>query len=95
MKLLGAIILSAGIVSCSSGGGGTTSTGNGASVMSAADQSKVDKAAAIAKAIQANPERADAILSQNGMTEQLFDDLLYEIASDPEMSRAYSERVGQ
>jgi hypothetical protein len=85
MKLLGAIILSAGIVSCSSGGGGTTSTGNGASVMSAA----------IAKAIQANPERADAILSQNGMTEQLFDDLLYEIASDPEMSRAYSERVGQ
>lgn len=62
--------------------------------MPSAASAKVDKAAAIARAIQARPENADEILRQNNMTERQYEDLLYEIAADPAMSEAYNARMG-
>jgi hypothetical protein len=60
-----------------------------------ASNSKVDRAARISRAIQADPDHAEDVLRQNGMTEDQFEALLYEIAADPQMSRDYSARTGQ
>jgi hypothetical protein len=64
-----------------------------AGALSTSQQSRVDKAAAIARAIESSPSSADAALQQHGMTEQQFEDLMYEIAADPEMSQAYAAKM--
>jgi len=86
-----------GLAACSSNSG--SGTGSGASATpsqnaSAGQTTKVDRAAAIARAIRANPDNADDILRQNGMTEQQYESLMYEIAADPAMSAEYSAKVG-
>lgn len=95
--LTGAALIA--LAGCSSSGN-TASSGPGAgsdsparATMSSAASAKVDKAAAIARAIQARPENADEILRQHNMTEQQYEDLLYEIAADPAMSEAYNAKV--
>ena len=70
----------------------TTTASSGAAAPSA--NAKVEKAAAIAKAIEANPDGSSEVLRQHGMTVQQFEDLMYEIAADPKMSAAYNARVG-
>ena len=47
---------------------------------------KVEKAAAIANAIEADPDKADEILAKHSMTTESFRDLMYEIAADEKMS---------
>jgi hypothetical protein len=64
------------------------------SALTSAQSAKVDRAAAIARQIRANPSAADEVLRQHGMTEQQFEDLMYEIAEAPEMSEAYAKKVG-
>lgn len=51
---------------------------------------KVQKAVTVGKAIQAAPEDAASILSDNGMTAEEFEALLYEIAEDPALASAYA-----
>lgn len=47
------------------------------------------RAAAIAKAIDADPSEADAVLEAAGMTEEEYEQALFDIAADPKMSRAF------
>jgi hypothetical protein len=54
-----------------------------------APDAKVVQAAATAKEIQADPGRAALILKKHNLTQVQFESLLYEIAVDPELSRAY------
>ena len=54
-----------------------------------AASSKAVMAAGIADEIAASPEQMEAILTKHGMTMQEFEDLIYEITEDPEMSEAF------
>ena len=56
---------------------------------------KAAQAAAIAKDLRANPDDADAILAKHGMTRQQFEDLMYEIAADEELTKAYEQALGR
>ena len=69
--------------------GGATDPATGAEV-----PESVKKAAAIARAIQADPDSMDRILEDEGMTREDFEDLLYEIAADPVLSEAYVRELG-
>lgn len=55
----------------------------------------VDRAVAIAQAVEAEPEQAEAILAQHGLTEDELGALLFDIAADPEQSAAYAEALGR
>lgn len=50
---------------------------------------KAREAGTIAAAIEKEPDRATAILSEHGMTQAQFEDLLYVIAQDPAQTEAY------
>ncbi len=69
---------------CSRPGG----AGSGASAMTA-----VDHAVAAANAIQANPAAADSILAAHGLTRAGFDSLMYDVAADPALARAYTQAI--
>jgi hypothetical protein len=97
MRLTG-VILAAACVSlggCSSGSSTNSSSEPSAVALSGAESAKVEKAAAIARELRADAGAADAVLRRHGMTEQQFEDLMYEIAEDPEMSEAYAKRAGR
>lgn len=51
---------------------------------------RVEKAAAVANAIAGGTSPADAMAAQ-GLDDKSFNDLLYEIAADPELTKAYLE----
>lgn len=53
----------------------------------------VDRAAAVARAIQADAAAADSILAAHGLTRAGFDSLMYEIAADSALARAYTEAI--
>lgn len=53
--------------------------------------SPAEKAAAIAKAIDANPAEAEAILKKHSMTEAEYRALLYTIAEDSAQSKVFLE----
>ncbi len=99
MKLISAFLVATiALAGCSHEG---PSTNDGASpgmpaapALDATRQAKVDKAVAVARAIERDPAGADRILQENGLTEQQLDDLLYAIAADPAMSAAYTSRLG-
>jgi hypothetical protein len=99
MRLIGVMVAGAcvSLAACSSGTSGP-STASGASAsgagLSAAESAKVETAAAVARELRSNPAAADEVLRRHGMTEQRFEELMYEIAEDPEMSEAYAKRVG-
>jgi len=50
---------------------------------------KVKTAASIAKEISADPEHADDILARHGLDRDKLGDMMFEIASNPELSNAY------
>ena len=50
----------------------------------------VDHAVAIAKEIEAEPDATEEILARHGLDVEQFEAMLYEIGSDPELSKAYS-----
>lgn len=52
-----------------------------------------DHAVAAAKAIRANPARADSILRTHGFTRAAFDTLMYEIAGDSVLAQAYTDAI--
>ena len=94
MKLASALIAASVLAGCG-GGGGTATTGSSPGDVAPASSAKVDRAAAVANAIKADPSRADEVLRQHGMTEKEFEDLMYEIAADPALSEAYNAKVGR
>jgi hypothetical protein len=51
----------------------------------------VERGAAIARQIKADPESAEEILEEHEMSIEDFEALMYEIAADPEMSERYQE----
>ena len=51
---------------------------------------KVEKAVTLANQISASPGEADTILSDAGLDREAFEQLLYEIAKDPELSQSYA-----
>lgn len=55
-------------------------------------EGRVALAALVATEIAGTPDNADEILEQNGLDRDKLDELMYEIARDPELSRAYKER---
>ena len=81
----------AALAGCGPSGGCATT----APAKPAGSSAKVDTAAAIAREMQANPDQSDQVFQKHGMTEQQFEDLMYEIASDPVMSEQYANKVGK
>ena len=60
----------------------------------AADLSeKVRIAAAIATEIESQPDQAEEILARHDITADSFEQLMYEIAADPQLSKAYEAAV--
>jgi len=57
----------------------------------AAATTAVDRAVAVARAIRANPAAADSILASHGLTRAGLDSLMYEVAADSALARAYTE----
>ncbi len=53
----------------------------------------LDRAIAVAHAIRANPAATDSILAAHRLTRAGLDSLMYEVASDSAMARAYGEAV--
>jgi outer membrane murein-binding lipoprotein Lpp len=85
-----------GLSGCSNEGGsstGTTEASAPAPTLTSEQKAKVDKAVAVHAALQAGQD-PDAALRAQGLTEQQFDDLMYEIAADEAMSAAYAARTG-
>jgi|GEM_PF-6737474 len=77
-----------------SSGGSSSGTGSGGSTTISRGSSRVDTAVRIAQSVQANPDRADAVLREHGMTVEEYEDLMYEIAADPAMSEEFNSRMG-
>ncbi|MCB9758484.1 MAG: hypothetical protein H6739_01460 [Alphaproteobacteria bacterium] len=55
---------------------------------------RVEQAVRLARAIDAAPENAAALLADAGLTLEQLDALMYEIAEDPQLSRQYAEQRG-
>lgn len=55
-------------------------------------EGRVALAALVATEIAGSPDQADEILEQNGLDRDKLDELMYEIARDPELSKAYKEQ---
>ena len=75
----------------------TEESGSGeeaAAVESAPLPEQVQKAVDIAKGLEADPNRIEAILEEAVMTADEYESLLYDIAADPELSRLYNEAMG-
>jgi len=51
----------------------------------------VQKAITITNEIESDPDNVEAILEKHGVTEEGFEELMYRIAQDPELSRSYNE----
>ena len=52
-------------------------------------EGKVQLAASIAREISAAPEQADDILGKHGLDRDKFDAMIFEIAGDPALTKAY------
>ena len=53
----------------------------------------LDRSVTVAKAIRATPGAADSILAAHGLTRPGFDSLMYAIAADSTLARAYTESI--
>ncbi len=88
-----AVILAA---ACGRPGGQAAEAAEAADVATAAAPAavtSVDRAVATAKAIQATPSATDSILAAHGLTRAGLDSLMYEIAADPALARAYTDAM--
>lgn len=53
----------------------------------------LDRSVTVARAIRAMPDAADSILAANGLTRPGFDSLMYAVAADSALARAYTESI--
>lgn len=56
---------------------------------------KVALAATIAKEIQAHPDQGTEILKKHNLTQDQFENLLYEIAADAELTQKYQTALNK
>lgn len=56
---------------------------------------KVDQAITIAKELRAKPDDAEKILGQHGMSADQWEELMYEIASDPALAAKFETGVSR
>ena len=61
----------------------------------AATGDKVDQAVTIAKELKAKPDDAEKILGSHNMTEDQWEALMYDIASDPAMATKFEAGVSK
>jgi hypothetical protein len=73
--------------------GGEAAEAADAATAAASVITSVDRAVATAKAIQARPFATDSILAAHGLTRAGLDSLMYDIAADPALARAYTEAM--
>lgn len=69
------------------------SRSEGSAAGGASDMTPVDRAVAVARAVRAHPTAADSILTAHGLTRDEFDALMYDIAADSALARAYTEAI--
>ena len=50
---------------------------------------RVALAAEIARAVETNPDAADEILASHDVTLEQFEEMMYDISADPELTKAY------
>lgn len=55
----------------------------------------VTRAATIARAIEADPDAADAILERHGVSVEDFEQMMYDISADPALAKAYEAAMGE
>lgn len=53
----------------------------------------LDRAVAVARALRTNPAATDSILAAHGLTQAGFNALMYDIAADSALARAYTEAI--
>jgi hypothetical protein len=53
----------------------------------------VSQAAEIARAIEADPDTAEQVLERHDLTVEEFEQMMYEIRADPELSKAFEAAV--
>lgn len=54
----------------------------------------VTRAAEIAKAVEADPDSAEEILASHDVTVEQFEQMMYDISADPELTKAYEAALG-
>ena len=55
----------------------------------------VQKAVAVARAIEEEPDQVEAILERNGLDAEGFEELMYRISSDSELRAAYNAALSR
>lgn len=98
-RLAGCLALTTALLGCP--GPGTDSPDEQAAPPAAAERpssadlpESVRQAVAVARDIEADPDDVDAILERHGLTAEKLEDLMYQISSDPELSKAYNAALG-
>ena len=68
---------------------------SGADTAATADETPeiVRQAVAITQEIEADPDAVEQILERHGLSVEQFEEMMYEISSDPALSRAYNSRI--
>lgn len=59
----------------------------------ASASTSLDRAVEVARALQTHPSASDSILAAHGLTQAGFNALMYEIAADSALARAYTEAI--
>jgi hypothetical protein len=54
----------------------------------------VDRAVAVARDLESEGNSAEQVLAEHGITLEKFEELLYEISSDSELAKKFSEALG-
>jgi hypothetical protein len=72
------------------GGGGGSAAPDPATAQPSAEPGIVERAVAIAREIEADPDSTEEILASHDLDLERFEAMLYEIGGDPELSKAYN-----
>jgi len=94
--LIGCLVLATALLGCSGSGSvepdSQVAAPNASTATTPSDP--VAKAVAVAREIEADADDVDAILERHGLTVETFEELLYDISSDPELSKRYNAALG-
>jgi len=74
---------------------GSEPDASGAPAEATVENDLVTQAAAIARAIEADPDAADAILESHGVSVEDFEQMMYEISADPALASAYEAALAR
>ena len=86
------LVLTGGLIGCAPAEE-SSPEGDAVEAVQTALPDTIRQAVEIARAIEADPDRAEEILSEAGLTIEQYEQRIYEIAADPELSRLYNEAL--